>query len=500
LAAERSSRRNARRGPHRARCAAPSLRLRLREQSPNIAHHQKINRGGATMTFRAARRFTLAAAFAAFAALATPLAMAQKVVNIWHTEPNARTKAAIDQIIADFEKQNPGIKIVHEALAWGDLDKKMQAALASGALPEAAHGQTYIERSLSAKGMLRPLNDLIESIGENDIFEVVRKLDYNTKDKKYYGLAHAVGVDLIVYRKDMMREAGLDPNKAPATWREWVDMLKKLTDKSKGRYGLSLAGPGFFINEDVYMWVGSNGGRLFDDKGRPTFTEKPVIEALEFWKELADCCLAPDWLSRQYLDTFADLATGKAAMILGWGRGTDYFDQYAPDVVARGDIGVFNTKPVGPSAGGQGFVTQFDCEPWMVFKNAKHAEEAVAFLKFFYKPENYLKYIQTVPVHFFPITKSLRENAAYKATPAFQKWRFWVDAQHEVIAKHDPKPLLITQWKDLDFPFIAELANSTILVDMVTDVTRGTRSAADAARRAQQRAEQLITQLGYKTW
>jgi ABC-type glycerol-3-phosphate transport system substrate-binding protein len=455
---------------------------------------------------RSLSRLALAAAGLALVAGMPLPAAAQKVVNVWHTEPNPRTKAAIDEIIKDFEKANPGIKVVQEAVAWGDLDKKMQAALASGAFPEIAHGQTYVERSLSAKGYLRPLNDLIESIGENDIFEVVRKLDYNVKDKKYYGLAHAVGVDLIVYRKDFMRQAGLDPDKPPATFAEWLAQLKKLTVDTNGdgkpdRWGLSLAGPGFFINEDLYMWVGSNGGRLFDEKGRPTFTEKPVLEVLQFWKELNDCCLAPDWLSRQYLDTFADLATGKAAQILGWGRGNGYFEQYAPDVVARGDIGVFASKPLGPSAKpGQSFVTQFDCEPWMVFKGSKHPEEAVQFLRFFHRQDNYLKYIQTVPVHFFPITKSLRENAAYKATPEFQKWKFWVDAQHEVIAKHDPRPLLITQWQDLELPYIAEIAGSTILVDMVTDVVKNGKTPMEAATRAQQRAEQLITQLGYKKW
>lgn len=428
-------------------------------------------------------------------AVVTPAA-AQKVVTIWHTEPNPKTKAVMDEIIAAFEKKNPGIKVVQEALAWGDLDKKMQTALASGSFPEVAHGQTYIERSLAAKGYLRPLNDVVASIGENDIFDVVKKLDYNTKDKNYYGLAHAVGADLIIYRKDFLREAGI-PDAAPKTWKEWIAQLKKLTRKPD-RYGLSLAGPGFFINEDIYMWVGSNGGRLFDDKGRPTFTEKPVLEVLEFWKELAECCLAPDWLSRDYLATFADLATGKAAMILGWGRGSGYFEQYAPDAVARGDIGVFGSKPIGPS--GKTFLTQFDCEPWMIFKNSKHPEEAAAFLKFFYQKDNYLKYIQTVPVHFFPITKSLRQDARYTTIPDFQKWKFWVDAQHEVIEKHEPKPVMITEWKDLDLPFIAEIAGSTILVDMVTDVIRGGKTPIEAATRAQQRAETLITQLGYKTW
>lgn len=438
-----------------------------------------------------------ALALAVAAALATP-ALAQKVVTIWHTEPNPKTKAVIDEIIADFEKLNPGLKVTQEALGWGDLDRKMQTALASGAFPDAAHGQTYVERSLAAKGLLRPLNDVIASIGENDIFDVVKKLDYNTKDKQYYGLAHAVGVDLTIFRKDFYRTAGVPVDQSAKTWKEWVAQLTKLTDKSKGRYGLSLAGPGFFINEDVYMWVGSNGGRLFDEKGRPTFTEKPVLEMLALYKELNDCCLAPDWLARDYLATFADLATGKAATIVGWGRGSGYFEQYAPEVVAKGDIGVFASKPIGPS--GQTFLTQFDSEPWMIFKNAKHPEEAAAFLKFFYKKENYLKYIKSVPVHFFPITKSLRQDPEYQAIPDFQKWKFWVDAQHQVIEKNEPKPVMITQWRDLDLPYIAEIAGSTILVDMVTDVVKGGKAPLEAAKKAQERAEQLITQLGYKRW
>lgn len=94
--------------------------------------------------------------------LAAVPAYAEAVVNIWHTEPNAKTKAAMDEIIKDFEAQNPGVRIVQEAVGWGDLEKKMQAALASGAFPEAAHGQTYVARSLSDKGLLRPLNDVVE--------------------------------------------------------------------------------------------------------------------------------------------------------------------------------------------------------------------------------------------------------------------------------------------------------------------------------------------------
>lgn len=433
--------------------------------------------------------------------LAAAPAYAEAVVNIWHTEPNAKTKAAMDEIIKDFEAQNPGVRIVQEAVGWGDLEKKMQAALASGAFPEAAHGQTYVARSLSDKGLLRPLNDVVESIGEDNIFDVVKKLDYNEKDGNYYGLSHAVGTDLMIYRKDMFRDAGItEPAK---NWDEWVEQLTKLTKDTNGdgtpdQYGISLAGPGFFINEDLYMLVGSNGGRLFAENGRPTFTEKPVIETLELWQKLGKCCLPKDWLSRSYLDTFADLATGKAAVVMGYGRGTEYFEQYSPEPVAKGDIGVQDSKPVGPS--GSKYLTQLDAEPWMIFKDSKHPEEAAAFLKFFYNPQNYIKYIKSVPVHFFPITKTVREMPEYKAIPEFQKWKFWIDAQHKVIENDEPKPVMITEWDDLQLPFISEIAGSTILVDMVTDAVVNGKTAEEAAARAQERAETLIEQLGYKTW
>ena len=222
-----------------------------------------------------------ATALAMIAALGTAQA-ADKVVTIWHTEPNEATKGAMAEIIADFEKANPGIKVNQEAIGWGDLDKKMQTALATGALPDAVHGQTYVERSLSAKGLLRPLDDVVASIGEDDIYDVVKKLDYNPKDGHYYGLAHAIGTDVTVYRKDFYREAGLPVDQPPKTWAEWLDQLKKLTVDTDGdgfvdgtsgavakaRYptGFDVDGDGFVDAEASY---GTGPADPEDRPGRP---------------------------------------------------------------------------------------------------------------------------------------------------------------------------------------------------------------------------------------
>jgi ABC-type glycerol-3-phosphate transport system substrate-binding protein len=98
------------------------------------------------------------------------------------------------------------------------------------------------------------------------------------------------------------------------------------------------------------------------------------------------------------------------------------------------------------------------------------------------------------------VSTKILEDERYKATPDFAKWQFWVDAQNKVISRDNPKPLLLIRDSDMKLPFIGEIGGSTILVDMVTDVVRGGMTPEAAAARAQQRAEQLITQLGYKKW
>ena len=64
------------------------------------------------------------------------------------------------------------------------------------------------------------------------------------------------------------------------------------------------------MNEDVYMWTGSNGGSLFDAKGNPALESPQVLGMLEFWKKLKPT-LPPGWASHDYLETLSAWATGK---------------------------------------------------------------------------------------------------------------------------------------------------------------------------------------------
>ncbi len=438
----------------------------------------------------------IAVAFLAFG----PGAEAQdkKVVRIWHTETEPQSVQAFQGIINDFEKLHPDISVKQEALAWGDLEAKLTAALAAGAPPDASHGQAVTCASFYAKGLLRPLEDLADAVGRENIWEAIR--GPCRFEGRYYGIPHSAATSLLIYRKDAFRQKGLKP---PETWDDLIRVAEAMTERDKDgrvtRYGLSLPGVGLFINIMVGELVKANGGRLFDPRtGRPTFTEKPVIEALEFYKKLNDKVLPPGWLGHGYLDTFTNLATGKAAMLYqGYGRGAGLVEKYAPKELANAEHFGVMVKPVGPS--GKTTAAQIDAEPWMVFKNAKYPNEAVEFLKFFFKEENYIKYLHSVPIHLLPTLKSVRRNPAYQANDMIRRWKEWQDMQYRYFEADQAKPTLIIEWSDLQLPFGLEILGSGIIPDMVTDAVRG-MPVQQAAAKAQGRAEELITKLGHKRW
>jgi len=414
----------------------------------------------------------------------------KKVVTLWHTETENQSLQAMEDIIRDFEKIHPDIQVEQVGIPWDTLESKLLVALGSNNLPDAFHGQPITCASFYARGLLRPLDDVVASIGEDNIWEAIKRIGY--LDGHYYGIAHAAGTSLLIHRKDLFQQKGLTP---PETWEEFLKVAEALTEDLDGdgridRYGLGLPGTSFFITGVFDELLRSNDGRLFDPEGRPTLTEKPVLELLEFYQRLVPY-LPPDWVRYSYPDTFAALASGRVAMIYaGYGRGVGYIERLAPKEMADPEhFGVLH-KPRGPS--GTRPMPLIDAELWMIFKGASHLEEAAEFLKFFYRDENYLKYIQSVPIHFFPITKSLRERLAYKENPVIKKWHEWLDVQ-EIYFKNDlARPLLVKDWDDLKRPFLLEVLDSNIISELVLDVTVRGRTPKEAAAKAQTSFERLL--------
>jgi sn-glycerol 3-phosphate transport system substrate-binding protein len=66
---------------------------------------------------------------------------------------------------------------------------------------------------------------------------------------KTWGIPFQRSTIVLYYNKELFKEAGLDPNKPPATWAEMADYAKKLTKKDASgkvtQYGVQIPSSGF---------------------------------------------------------------------------------------------------------------------------------------------------------------------------------------------------------------------------------------------------------------
>ncbi len=390
--------------------------------------------------------------------IAAPALAQDKLVRVWHTETEPQTIKAFNDLARRFEAKNPGIKIEAEGLAWTDLEGKIMASLAAGSPPELSHGQPITCTALQSKDLLNPLDEVVKAIGEDNIWEQVKRV-CNVGGKQF-GLVHAAGTSLLIYRKDMADKAGLKP---PKTWNDFLANAKALTQSTKGDgkidiYGITLPGDNLFINILMGELIKSNGGALFDKNNKPLFTDQKMIEVLEFWRELVKYA-PPGWEGDGYLQTFQNLYGQKAAMMFqGYGRGAGLIEKFAPKEKA-------NDK---------------------------------TFLKFFYQDDNYLEYVSTVPIHLFPITKSLRASPKYQNLEMIQRWKGWIEVQQGYLDKDQGKPTLVVDWSDMtEKPYLLEVLGSGIVRDMVMDVVLEKWGPKRAADKAQRRLEDLLRSKGY---
>jgi len=425
-----------------------------------------------------------------------PAALGQQVreLNVWHTEVEPQTVKTIqDTSIAEFERKFPGFKVKQQALGWGDLNTKLLASLAAGSPPDLTHLNPFMTASLYVKQLLRPMDELIRALGENDIHEATLKLQYF--DGKYYGVTHAMGATYVCERRDLRDKKGI---KSPETFDDMLKLCAALNED--GRHALQLPGEKLYIGfVHPAEWLASNGGTWVDaNTWRPQLNGKAMLEILDYLQKLNRFQPA-GWSGQKYLDTLAALSTGKIAMAhLSGARTIGYIEKYAPENLRDPEHFAPLLRPRGPS--GKTGMTTLDGENWAVFSQSKYPNEAFEFLRLFYKKEHYMAYCHSVPIHLTPIFKSMLGDAEYLSHPRIKKWRPWHDVMITALRDKRLLPLGFTRAEDNALPFLAELDGSSIVADMVVEVMVGQKPPKAEADRAQRRAEELLTQLGHKRW
>lgn len=133
-------------------------------------------------------------------------------------------------------------------------------------------------------------------------------------DGTLYAIPFQKSTPIFYYNKDMLKQAGLDPNRGPKDWAEVIDYAKKLTL----RQGNTVSRWGVEIPIDQWLFcamIMQAGGQVCNKAGNTTyFSSKDAVDALSYMTSLVlEHKVMP--ARRLFGDASADFVAGKTAMM-----------------------------------------------------------------------------------------------------------------------------------------------------------------------------------------
>jgi sn-glycerol 3-phosphate transport system substrate-binding protein len=195
----------------------------------------------------------------------------------------------VDGMVAGFMKENPGINVkAIYAGNYNDARIKALAALKSGKPAQLSVMFSIDLYELIEQDAIIPFDDVVKTAEDKAWLKSFYPtlMQNGVTRGKTWGIPFQRSTIVMYYNKDAFRAAGLDPEKAPASWDELVSTGKKLTKSDGSQWGMMIPSTGY-----PYWMFGAlsmqNDQVLMNGAGNKTnFTAPATVEALQFWKDL----------------------------------------------------------------------------------------------------------------------------------------------------------------------------------------------------------------------
>lgn len=205
-------------------------------------------------------------------------------IDFWFPWGGDFQKDFKQQVVDAFEKKYQNIKVKMtfvETTGQTQASDKLLTAIAGGNPPDVALFDRFLIGSWASKGSLTDLTDMVQADG-------ISPDDYYAglwKEAVYQGKVYALpwGTDnrAMFYNKDLMKKAGLDPEKPPKTVEELDAMAEKIYEKGSNRKYTQI---GFipWMNQGFLYTQGWNFGGQWEKNGELTPNDPQIVKALEW--------------------------------------------------------------------------------------------------------------------------------------------------------------------------------------------------------------------------
>lgn len=248
----------------------------------------------------------------------------KKVTEIafWHAMGGVNGQA-VQTLVDKFNASQSAVHVT--ATFQGTYDDeltKLKTAMQGNSGPDICQVYDIGSRFMIDSKWVVPVQNYIDSdkYDKNSIEPNI--VNYYTIDNKLWSMPFNSSTPILYYNKKAFKEAGLDPNVAPKTFKEVEEFAAKLVKKDGAnvtQYGYAMAIYGWFFEQLIAkqgaIYSNNNNGRAAASTAVEFDKNSSGLNILKEWKTLVDSGTVGNF-GRKTDDTKNAFSAGRTAMII----------------------------------------------------------------------------------------------------------------------------------------------------------------------------------------
>ena len=248
-------------------------------------------------------------------------------VEFWTMQLSPDFDDYFNELIDNFEADNPDIAIDWLDVPWADMEKKILAAVSANNAPDVVNLNPNFASQLAAKGAWLSLDDRLSE--EERAIYLPGIWQATQLDGNSFGFPWYLTTRVTLYNTDLLSEAGV--SKPPATFEELATVAKQVKDKT-GKYAFFVS----FVPDDaadVLQSFVQMGVPLIDESGQAAFDTPEGTAVFQYWTDLYQQELLPqEVLTQGHAQAIQLYESGQTAILASGAEKLDGIMQNAPSI------------------------------------------------------------------------------------------------------------------------------------------------------------------------
>lgn len=321
-------------------------------------------------------------------------------VEFWTMQLQPQFTDYFNQLIANFEKENPGTKVKWVDVPWADMQSKILTAVSAGTAPDVVNLNPDFAAQLAGRNAWLPLDDKIPAEAKQQYLPKI--LQANSLDGKTFGVPWYLTTSITIYNTDLLKQAGVA--NPPSTFAELTQVAKQVKEKT-GKYAYFVT----FVPTDsaeVLQSFTQMGVQLVTPDGKAAFNTPEGKAVFQYWTDLYTQGLLPKEVLTQGHRRAIELYQAGETAILS--SGPQFLKTVATNAPAIAQVS--STAPQITGTTGKKSVAVMNL---VIPRNTKNPDGAVKFALYVTNNDNQLAFAKAANV--LPSTTAALSDSYFSA-------------------------------------------------------------------------------------